>query len=277
MKVAFKYGFSLMIVLTLLLTATGAVFAAPLTDGPVVTSLTGAGTFTTALVSPADLPGTVVNSAGIVLPAGFNEGEVQFSGDGIKVSGLNGSATLCMPLADFQYGWHGSVYQWLSGKWTALPTTTTELAESSAASACAVIYSDGTYALLVSYKEPARPKLVEACTIRIKNGVFTSNDVRGEVGLDTARLMSDFDVSIFPVGARFKYKVINRDPAVTLGGDLSGYITVVSSELSHGSSLVDFTFADGTAVTYTGEETPSFIVRVYLPGCYSDFTVLGEG
>jgi hypothetical protein len=273
MKTTLKFGFSIILVLTLLLTATGAVLAAPLAGGPTVTPLTGAGGFTVTLVSAADLPGTVVNDAGTVLPAGFSEGEMRFSGDGVKVSGLSGSASLCMPLADYQYGWHGSIYQWLNGKWTALATTTTPDTESASATVCTVIYGDGTYALLVSYKQPATTGKVEACTVRMKNAVFASYDVEGMVGLEEARLMSDFDIKYFPVGARFKYKVVNEDPTIPLGGDLSGYMTVTSSDMSHGFLLVEFSFPDGTVVTYSGEGFPDFVVRVYLPGCYSDFHV----
>jgi hypothetical protein len=271
MKRSLLTGFSFILVLALLLTATGAAIAAPLADAPVVTLLAGSGTITTKPISVEDLPGTIVNEAGTILPAGFPEGEKQFSGDGIQVSGLNGMANACMPMANYQYGWFGSIYQYVNGKWTALPGTTTPIAESSAATVCATIYSDGIYAVLVSYKPPANGTQDKECTMRMKGGVFGSNDVEGFVDLYGVLLMSDFNVNHFPVGAKFKYKVINENPAVTLGGDLTGYITVVGAEGDEDGSFVEFTFSEDTFVTYSGEGSPEFSVRVYLPGCYADF------
>jgi hypothetical protein len=268
MKRTLLTGFSFILVLTLLLTATGSAIAAPLADGPVVKPLTGSDAFTTVTISPASLPGTTVNSVGTIVPAGFSTGEKQFDGDGIKVSGMMGSASACFPLAKYQFGWSGSVYQWVNGKWTVLPTTITPIAESANATACATIYADGIYALLVSYHEPAGS--IGACSMRFLSGVVGDDTTPGELDMYGVLMLLQADAAKFHDGMTFKYKVINNDLSIPLSGDLSGYLTLFYVSGNSSSALLEFEFAEGTTITYSGEGMPNGSVRIYLGSCYLD-------
>jgi hypothetical protein len=146
--------FAFLLVSSLLVSLTGKVTAAPLNDGPVVSAPSGGGTVTTTIIPVEKLPGTVANDAGTIYPQGHVTGDLAFSGDGVQVSGLVGYATLTMPLVNFSYGWSGSIYQFMNDQWVILPTSVDQLPESPNASASATIYSNGIYALMVSYHTP---------------------------------------------------------------------------------------------------------------------------
>jgi hypothetical protein len=274
MKKPIKLGFIFILAAMLLLTSTLTALAAPLSDSAKVTPLSGIENFTSVSISPENLPGTLLNEGGAILPAGFAAGEKEFSGDGIQVSNLTGSANLCFPLANYQFGWSGSVYLWWNGKWTALPTITTPSVESSGASACTTIYENGTYALLVEYHTPVKNEVsrIKACNFIQMTKLISESPVDGQISLEAYIFAGVFDLAKFPLGMEVKYKILNVSPAGSLTGDLAGTTQVAFTEMDGATSIAALQFEDGTVLNFSGDVTPEFTIRFYLPGCYQDYS-----
>lgn len=268
MKRSMLHGFSFAVVLALLLTSAGAAIAAPLADAPVVTLLAGSGTITTKTISVEDLPGTIVNEAGMLLPVGFPKGEKQFSGNGIQVSGLNGKANVCLPLANYQYGWNGSIYQYVNGKWTILPGTTTPITESSAAKVCATIYGNGIYALIVGYKQPEIQTLKPCKNI---DSVYVSFET-----IEAQSLLRVARVIFYPQlrsGTPVSYRIINIDPAsgfYLYSGSYSGAGITVSSFEGWIGDISSVTFDESNYFRYMWLFDAQFTVRFLIDNCYID-------
>ena len=148
--------FSCLLVLSLLLGSFATAKAAP-GDDPVVTPVSGDTDFTTEVVAIASLPGTVELAGGMLAPVGFSDGEAQFGGNGILVTGFDsGKATACFNLsaAEINQGWGGKVAVWDGAKWVRLATTITTPDETNTAIACATITGSGTYAFIKYVAEP---------------------------------------------------------------------------------------------------------------------------
>jgi hypothetical protein len=144
------------LIVVLLLVSVQTVFADS-SSTPRVTSLTGDNKFSVTLISINDLPGSTLNSSGLILPVGFGNGEKQFNGEGVLVSGLSyGTASACFPIKGITQGWGGKVGRWNGSKWVLLPTTVTTPTDSDHSIACATITSDGPYALLSWVVDPSK-------------------------------------------------------------------------------------------------------------------------
>ena len=119
--------FSIMLVLGLLVLPAGTARAA-VGDDPLVTPVSGDMIFTTEIVPIASLPGTIVLASQMLAPVGFPEGEAQFEGAGVRVTGMDyGKATVCFTLSTIavNQGWGGKAGVWNGTKWVLLPTTIT--------------------------------------------------------------------------------------------------------------------------------------------------------
>lgn len=141
---------SFVFVLALVLGSFGTANASP-EDPPVVTPISGDADFITEIVPIASLPGVTQLPSHMLVPVGFPEGEAQFGGNGIRVSGMSsGKATACFSLytVAVKQGWGGFVGVWNGKKWVKLATAITTPEESSTSLACAAISGNGTYAFI---------------------------------------------------------------------------------------------------------------------------------
>jgi len=150
--------FSIMLVLGLLVLPAGTARAA-VGDDPLVTPVSGDMVFTTEIVPIASLPGTIVLASQMLAPVGFPEGEAQFEGAGVRVTGMDyGKATVCFTLSTIavNQGWGGKAGVWNGTKWVLLPTTiTTGTDEAANTTACAPIAGNGTYAFIKWVVDPS--------------------------------------------------------------------------------------------------------------------------
>lgn len=265
---------SFVIVLSLLISITGSAIAAPLGGGPTISAPSGGGSATLTTIAISKLPGTEANAAGTLFPQGHTNGDLMFSGDGVQVSGLVGYATLSMPLANYTAGWNGSIYQWLNENWVKIPTTVTQDAESADGTASATIYSDGIYALIISYKAPvtdANEKCKSFEFSSLSGGYFPPSGIF----ITDAHIIGNFNIDGL-VGKSYPYSVISLDPSIHFSGDATGRVFVTAySSLSDGLTLIVLEFSDGAAlVSHDGElNYPPFIFRVFINGCRIDYTV----
>jgi hypothetical protein len=125
---------------------------------PTVTPLTGDTGFSITLLNPESLEGAFIGTAGFPLPTGFIEGEKQFGGQALKLSGAGaGTQKLCFSLPTYQYGWRGNIYQWDGTMWVKLGSEVTLGDDGSPTLYCSTIYGDGTYALLIGYDPALAP------------------------------------------------------------------------------------------------------------------------
>lgn len=268
MKKQIRVSIAILFVLTVLLSSTSYVIAAPLNGGPTISPSSGGGTAKLTTIPVSKLPGTEANEAGTIFPQGHASGDMMFSGSGVQVSGLVGYASLGMPLANYAQGWTGSIHQWLNGAWVKLPTTITQDAESSDATASAAIYSNGIYVLIVEYKLPDE-KVVKECT----DITFIYPDFDWEYGSDDIPLLGGYVVPAIPVGTTVRYELIHIHPAGAITGDLSATGVVVENiPIGDGAySIVEF--PEGTILTSSDDwwSELTFTVRFYTMGCYKDF------
>ncbi len=126
MKNKLHFVFGIVLVICLLLSSFGAATASPLQGGnPVVTIISGGETLTITKVPLGKLPGTIVGAKGGITPLGFTAGEKQFSGAGVKLTGLQlGIAQICFSFPG-RYGWSGDIYQWNGNAWPKLESSPT--------------------------------------------------------------------------------------------------------------------------------------------------------
>jgi hypothetical protein len=116
---------------------------------PTATSISGDQVFTVKVISTSSLPGITTTSNGLVVPAGFPQGEKQFEGDALVLSDFSyGTVTTCFPVNAVNQGWGGKVGYWTGSAWKLLDTTITTPEESSFSWGCAKVYENGTYAFL---------------------------------------------------------------------------------------------------------------------------------
>jgi len=276
--------FSLVLITSLLIVPTGAAQAASWPD-PVVTSLNGDSDFTATMVDPISLSfGTAVTDKGLVVPSGFPSGEKQFAGKAVTIKGLeSGKASLCFSFPTYRYGWRGNVYQWDGTAWSMISSSLTEGIEGGAATVCATISTDGTYAFIIGYglsqKVSSLPLCAEDFEVELLAVPLETEDflALSMIGL--------FTYPSFGEGSEFSYSIFNVTPAGSLSGALSqrgttyietsemGLVLFLDPEILSGiSSPLDF--PESTYLYFdpaSMEEDLDFTVRVTTPTCYKDF------
>lgn len=125
------------------------VYVAPELPAPTVSVLSGPESVTGTAMKVDTLPGAYLLENGMPLPVGFPQGDMQFKGKALEVSGYEyGTANVCFFIENAATGWTGKVGLWTGAKWMLLPTTITPLSESKYSLACATATANGTYALL---------------------------------------------------------------------------------------------------------------------------------
>jgi hypothetical protein len=263
--------FSILVVVCLLLGSINPVHAAPVADNPVVTPVTEGSSFTTTIISLEALPGTLKNEAGGVYPVSVPDGSMQFSGDGIKVSSLVGTAKVCFATKSPSSGWSGTVYQYLGNDWVALDSTTSENSEGLDAQACATIYRDGVFALVLGYTKPDNKVMGECTDIEIIYPYFTEDEV-----LPRLYILGGVAYPGLPIGTKVTYSLINITPAGSLSGSLKASGEVINNVFNPGDPTEFYSvvsFPEGTYVDYQDGlfSDIRFTVRFYTPGCYKDF------
>lgn len=107
--------------------------------------------YTSLVLSPQFLPGTF-EQGGLVYPTGFGPSQGQFSGSGIKISGLKAGETVSLSFdyKFYNFKWVGAVYSWNGTKWVKLPTKTVLPAGDETMTWATVSgVGNGTYALII--------------------------------------------------------------------------------------------------------------------------------
>jgi hypothetical protein len=263
---------SVSLVLCLLLTTFSSAQASVLHDDPVVTVITGGTALTTTTIALEKLPGSYLGSDGLTLPVGGNPGEKQFGGDGILVTGLTGgSASLCFPAPSPRYGWHGVVSQWDGSKWIALATTTSESEEGINAKACATIYYDGTYALIMSYSTPANQAMSRCPNIDF---IYPYYDEYRSETRDGWIITGGVVFPALPVGTSVTYRLLNIDPNNLTGSLSASGVVVDNVQVGPDEYYSEVEFPEGTAIYFPVENSwwdYTFTIRFVTTGCYVDF------
>jgi hypothetical protein len=265
--------FSLLLVLTLALSSFSSVTAAAGGD-PWVTPVSGDMEFTVTVIPIASLPGVVELASQMLAPAGFPEGETQFGGNGIRVTDFaSGKATVCFSLSaqEVAKGWGGKVGMWDGSKWVLLPTTIAAVVEeASTTSACAGITANGIYAFIKYIADasllPQGPPACGVMTFAFPYGYYF-DDYEGY--METGIVIHD---SLIPEGTPISYQLLNIVPSGFFTSGLSGSGFVVDTFIGPGvyAAIVEFDPVVIFEYDYFNN-LESFTLRVYLPGCYTDF------
>ncbi len=279
---------SLVLVAGLLLSNTGKVQAFDWTP-PVVTPVFGDSEFSATPSAISSLPGIAPNDNGLILPVGFPEGTAQFGGDAVVVKDLTqGSiAKVCFSMPPKRTEWAGSIHQWDGSKWAKLATTINYGdVESSAGTACAEIYGDGAYALIMGYTGKPEPKGLPICSesVTIKGWFMIGQGPypdRAFVPDKTLSLIMWLVISgEYPIGTPVTYQILNVTPPGSLGGKLtqssqvSEIIPTWGSQIIFFNQLVDIdTFPNeewiyGDNVVWNSNIT----MRLIFPNCYVDLS-----
>ncbi len=271
--------FSILLVLTLLLAPTGSAAAAPLADGPSIYSSTDDSVDTT-MLEISKLPGTVKLDSGAIYPVGHESGDLIFSGSGLKVTGLTGSAVIHMPVKNFTYGWTGSIYQYAFGGWIEVPTIITKDNESSNGTASATIYYDGIYAVLVHYVAPVVVDKGPSCPAYESMSYYMVNMDSHMVGL--VYFLAEGDISDLGLtdGMEVNWSVTSINPGVTFEGNTSGTAPIALLEEGgevFGFAAILFTGDDYLPIiSFAGEGLPYFIITVDTGDCNFSYTANEE-
>jgi hypothetical protein len=271
--------FSILLVLTLLLAPTGSAAAAPLADGPSIYSTTDAAVDATVL-EISELPGTVKLDNGAIYPVGHESGDLVFSGLGLQVSGLSGSAVIHMPVKNYTYGWTGSIYQYAFGGWIEVPSVITKDTESNDGTASATIYYDGIYAVLVHYVAPVVEDTGPDCPVYESTLYYVVDRDAQEIGLYALLAGGDFTSLGLVEGESVTYTIVNDNPLVTLDGATSGEAFIWLMEGEGGvygfAAVMAFSPADMPIIEYSGEGLPYFTITVKAGGCTFRYSVTEE-
>ena len=256
MKRVYKTSFLFVIVLSLLLASFGGAKAA-IDDDPVVTPVSGDMEFTTEVVPIASLPGTIELADLMLAPTGFPEGEAQFEGSGVMISGMDsGKATACFAVSGTQWGWGGKVGMWDGTKWVLLSTSITKAEEALNSLACATVTGNGTYAFIKYVAEPDKlPAGKPACwQIGVGWGISLDNH------LVTGGMLKDYLHGYFTENENswVTYQIIDYSEGVT--GDLNGYTS------TDGVGFFDFTPSSWFVPT-----DGFFTIHLETPACYFDW------
>lgn len=261
---------------------------------PVITPLTGDKDFTVKSLDPISLAfGTVKTGNDLVVPAGFPLGEKQFGGDVAQVTDFDaGTARACFSLPTYRYGWKGGIFQWDGSRWKSIPSTLTEGIEGGAATVCATINGNGTYALIIGFSQPEKPvSSLPVCSADFTAGTITILVEDESETTETIAIILMFINQPFPQGTRISYNIIDVYPAGVLSGalhqtgsvfnDMSSLSMIVFlspddlQELIDSGGLPTYIPPSYTHLTFhhvEGWEDMFFTVRVTTPTCYKDFT-----
>jgi len=232
---------------------------------PTAVALTGDTSFTATVVDPAQLTGASFADGEKIYPTGFNQGEVQFGGKALVLTGIeSGSQQLCFAFPNYAAGWRGNVYQWDGAKWVKLATTITEGEDGAMTRACAVSYGNGTYALIISYTEQA--KVLPTCDFEFGTGL----ELDGHEG---SIYEFHWIMGLFPadwLGKKASFKIIVEPSSAAWGPGLSdgGPIT-----LGFPASPTDYHFWSTQTFFVDMEQLESWKVHITLPGCQVTYDI----
>lgn len=264
---------SFVLVLTLLLTSSGSVNAAP-GDDPTVTPVSGDTTFTTTVIPISSLPGTTAFDD-MTIPVGFPAGEAQFGGAGILVQGFDsGKATACFSLSalEVSQGWGGKVAVWDGGKWVRLATTLTSSEESNTTMACATITGNGTYAFIKYVTEPDKlPKTALSVCQFGMDYIIMANYGFAYFGSSLTSynhwIIGLYIPDSVPAGVPVTYSITQIDPAWP-GAFVSGLTGSTTARSVWSDSVV---FSDNP-ISVSETPGPSFVAHIVFPtlNCYLD-------
>jgi hypothetical protein len=280
--------FSCLLVLSLLLGTWGSAKAAP-GDNPIVTPISGDTSFITEIIPIASLPGVTTLSGGMLAPVGYPDGEVQFGGNGIQVTGMDrGKASACFFLsaAEINQGWGGKVGLWNGSKWVRLDTTITIPEETNNAVACATISGNGIYAFIKYVTEPDKlplptPVAIDPDLCSAKTRVFpvvTSSFISsgvwhpGYLNLSTGGNTLISDVK-YAVGTPVIFELLSSTPSgifampLVINGTISKIIAFTTYQSIPDVYVYAVTYSP-SKVTYTGDIHPSLTYQVTLPNCH---------
>jgi hypothetical protein len=278
-KVGFAI-FSYLLVLTLLLAPTGIVRAEDLNE-PIVTPVSGDMEFTTTFIPIAEFPGTAEYDQ-MIVPVGYPDGEAQFQGDGVIVTGMDsGVATACFTITGTQWGWGGKVALWNGSKWVKLETSITTPDESPSSIACAPITGNGTYVfiryvvnvdLLPKYIPPCSEKtLALPVVMPAMYNRFRRTWIDGYLwlGMGGNTLYSD---KLYAVGTPVAFELLESNPTDIFSMPLktSGVISYVYGPITYGPMAGSYMYMINFGTqkfTYLGHDYPSLQYQVSLPEC----------
>jgi hypothetical protein len=275
MKKHLLTGFSILIVFTLLFATTGSASAAPLADGPSIYSSTD-DSVTATILEIDELPGTVKLDNGAIYPVGFESGSRVFSGQGLQVSGLNGSAVIHMTVKNFTYGWTGSIYQYFGNGWIEVPTVITKDNESNDGTASATIYYDGIYAVLVRYVAPIVNETGPECPVYESIAYFFLDMDEQLLGPALFIAQGDFTDLGLTYGMEVDWTIRSINPAVSFSGATSGTAPLYLME--DGDYIYGFVVQLSTSmedlpiVEFSGEGVPYFFITVDTGACNFSYT-----
>lgn len=233
--------------------------------GPSVTPLSGDTSFVLRMIAPEKLAGAYLGPRGYYLPIGFPQGEKQFSGKALEISGINlGTQKTCFPFANYPYGWRGSIYQWNGSSWLLLETTMTAGIEGNPAQACATTYGDGVYALIAGYSQAFAPKK----TVQTDEVCIADLDTDG---WDTSPSTGTFYLypflpgpTTYEEGYPFSWKIEDMQPAGLLS-PTSGHGSIAGTFELHSFARQYLYFTEGL---FLPGMVFSFTYKMYMPECH---------
>jgi hypothetical protein len=261
MKKSMLIFITALIVASFFLTA----FLAPKTEtdwpDPTASAITGDTVFSLKIIPPTSLPGTYLGNGGMILPSGFPEGEVQFGGKGLSLLDVSdGTEQVCFSLPTYSFGWRGNVYEWNGSKWVKFETSTTFGKDGAIPLACAKVFGNGTYALLINFD----PKLAPVVEKAVSEQCISDMDV-SEMEWGSTRVFSvgaRFTGAFQPeIGSTFTWKVVSTSPSGFFT-PTSGTGTVVDDE----GTAMALIWKKITTDYYPG--TFSFVFKIYMPECH---------
>ena len=215
------------------------------------------------------MPGTVKLDNGAIYPVGFENGSRVFSGLGMKVSDLNGSAVIHMPVKNYTYGWTGSIYQYFGNGWIEVPTVITKNNESSDGTASATIYYDGIYAVLVHYVAPIVANQSPSCPAYESMMFFEIDETTQQISLMGIRVQGDLTRLGLINGTTIGYTIVSDNPLITFSGATTGPAMMIL--MGEGDAVVGFvaytSFSGPVIVNYTGEGLPYFTITFDTGEC----------
>jgi hypothetical protein len=241
--------------------------AASSSPGPSVTQLSGDTSFSFKMIEPGKLEGAYLGSRGYYLPTGFPQGEKQFSGKALEISGVSlGTQKTCFPFANYPFGWRGSIYQWNGNSWLLLETTVSPGMEGNPAQACAITYGDGVYALITGYSQALAPKKT---VVQIEDEVCIE-DLETD-GWDTSPSTGTFYLypyfpgpTTYEEGYPFTWKIEDIQPAGLLS-PTSGHGTIAGTFDFHSYARQSLYFEEGL---FLPGIVFSFTYKMYMPECH---------
>lgn len=211
---------------------------------PTVNSISGDKEFKVDPISISDLPGTTALSNGMLVPAGFGNGEKQFSGNALNLSGLEyGYVNVCFAFSAANQGWGGKVGYWNGSAWKLLETTISHPAESIISWGCASTSTNGQYAFLqwvvdASLLPKASSSAVPECDFALygltydwlAGPSFSSGWVTGLIS--TIRVISPNDLN----GRAVKVTFVGANPSGSyLLDSSSGNLLIANDQMTYDS------------------------------------------